>query len=356
MRRTPQTDQELVQQFGPETVQRVGPELRQGFGNEDNEPFGPITDLIGLFSSSQGVHGVNLPGINAIALPDGTAPAPLRIAFKTNTYNELSLEFRPIPGGPVRNRAVPTNQFVHALAYRQLISQIEGDPPAGFQHFEDGIWQWTPDIADPMDAAKGSIARLTSVPHGNSFLCWGAHASIDSNPPREDPVNIPDTDFTPQLAPDAPQELKEFVRNSYTTPILQTGVTPAHANQALIRVVRNQVEQGYTFENVVTLMVDTNNPTVPPPPHPGGVANIDFILNNANFTGISTTFWIETIKPPLDRTVQPPFQAPPFVQLQYTQNISLNFAPANQPEQRITFPHVDVNTLLRQDRQALPGG
>lgn len=356
----PESSAELTQEFGPEIAQKFGTELAQGFSrDEQDEPFGPLTQLIGLFSNSQGIHAVKLPGINAIALPDGTPQhEPLGIAFKANTYNEVNLNFRPI-GGPVRNRAVSAFQTVHALAYQQVISQLEGPLPSGIQHVEDGLWMWAPEPTPVADLPPGTdltnlppasmegpiVARSASVPHGNSFLCWGRfnptmHVTMGQ------PPHIPDTDFTPQVT-NPPSDLENFINTNYNSPIIpgMPEVTPAHINRALIDVVQAQLDAGYKFKKVITLIVNTNNPTVPPPPHPGGVSNIDFILKNANFTGISTTFWIETVQPPDS-------QEPPFVQLQYSQNTSLTFAPQNDPEFKVTFPHPDANTLLRQDRVA----
>lgn len=297
----------------------------------DQEDFGPLTELIGLWSS---VHG-----INTIALPDGTNPGggdppmPPGITFKANTYNEMVLRFGPL-GGPVPNRAVPQAQTIHALEYEQRISQIAGPPPCGLQHVEDGLWMWT--------VPQNTVARSTSVPHGNAFLCWGKATVTEGQPPA-----IPDPDFTPDVGSNPPPELANFLTN-WSSPItlhgVPTGLTPAHLNRALISVVEEQVASGHTFGQVVTLDVSTINPA----PHPGGISNIEFILDNANATAVSSTFWIETVIPP---------SGPPFRQLQYSQTINLTFASnANDPGHGpIIWPHVDVNTLLRQERVLPPG-
>ncbi|MGH9071765.1 MAG: heme-binding protein [Acidimicrobiales bacterium] len=286
------------------------------------EDFGPLANLIGLWS---GHHG-----INTIALPDGTVhgggdpPVPAGIAFKANTYNEMVLQFKEL-GGPVPNRAVPDAQRVHALEYEQRISQVEGPAPTGLQHVENGLWMWT----EP----QHSVARSTSVPHGNAFLCWGGVTVTHDERP-----DIPDPDFTPDVGPHPSAELQNFLVQ-WSEPIsfpgpppVNTGVTPAHLNQALIHMVDEQLASGHTFLEVVKLEVSTVNSA---PPHPGGVANTAFILENGNATAVQSTFWIEKVRARHGRE---------FLQLQYSQNISLTF-------DGIIWPHVDVNTLVKHVRE-----
>jgi hypothetical protein len=68
----------------------------------------------------------------------------------------------------------------------------------------------------------------------------------------------------------------------------------------------------------------------------GGTDNIAFLTGtkdgpNANAAEMSAIFWIETVEQS---------NGPPFLQLQYTQTVFLNFA-------NLTWPHVSVATLRK---------
>ena len=63
----------------------------------------------------------------------------------------------------------------------------------------------------------------------------------------------------------------------------------------------------------------------------GGVANIPFVVENADAVSVSAIFWIETVQNESGGV---------FLQLQYTQTVLLNFGGES-------WPHVSVATLVR---------
>jgi len=64
----------------------------------------------------------------------------------------------------------------------------------------------------------------------------------------------------------------------------------------------------------------------------GGILNIPFVTANANASQLDAVFWIETV---------PGGPGVSFVQLQYTQTVTLNF-------EGIQWPHITLATLLKQ--------
>ncbi len=107
---------------------------------------------------------------------------------------------------------------------------------------------------------------------------------------------------------------------------------------------------GQTITRTVVLIISTNavNITTPSPADPadpnpagteivlpapsGAIANLPFVVQNANATRLDAIFWIETVQQPDGTTFQ---------QLQYTQTVILNFL-------GIDWPHISVATLVKQ--------
>ena len=98
-----------------------------------------------------------------------------------NQYEE-ELKFTKIDG-PIPNRGIPQDQFLGSLDYEQTITQIAAadHPESGLAgnpglpiHHEPGLWLHIVDQrTDGLD-----IARLATIPHGNSVLALGKSEQI----------------------------------------------------------------------------------------------------------------------------------------------------------------------------------
>ena len=115
----------------------------------------------------------------------------------------------------------------------------------------------------------------------------------------------------------------------YLTAPLPPGIPPEAKRNP--NAVLTQAIRGQNIVSTVVLDVSTN------PPQggailPGGVVNIPFVVTNANATSVSAIFWIETVQPE---------SGAPFLQLQYTQTVILNFL-------GIDWPHISVATLVKR--------
>ncbi|MFZ6707853.1 heme-binding protein [Undibacterium sp. TC9W] len=157
-----------------------------------DDELGPLKLLAGKWRNVNGLEGHGWR--NMIALPF-VAPASAKTDFRLllNQYNE-ELDFTLVDKG-VPNRGVTktatglinSDQFLAALRYQQSITQIAEDdfPVSGLAgkpgtpiHFEPGLWLH---MANQVSTGH-DIARISSVPHGNSVLALGQHTEVAGAP------------------------------------------------------------------------------------------------------------------------------------------------------------------------------
>lgn len=141
---------------------------------------------LGPLALLPGTWKANGTGWNMIALPFDGGPFKYRVLM--NQYNE-ELVFSAVDDN-VPNRGLSgiipsgneSDQFVVTLDYQQSINQIaaEDSPnsglagPAGLAiHHEPGLWLHMKNLRTSDTDAVIDVARLASIPHGNSLLALG---------------------------------------------------------------------------------------------------------------------------------------------------------------------------------------
>jgi len=220
-----------------------------------------------------------------------------------------TLTFDPIGGlVPDRGLAPAQNIFYAGLTYLQQVS--DGNTHAAM-HIERGMWLNVP--ATPTPDSPATVVRLGTVPHGDSLLAQGTFLTVPGGP-QIDPVNPQPT------GPSVDQPYLDFFNKGPFPP----GFDITNPNQALVDAI-----QGQNITETVVLIISTN-PSQGLAPG-GGILNIPFVTTNANVTEVDAIFWIEEVANGDE----------PFLQLQYTQTVILNFA-------GIDWPHVSVATLVKQ--------
>jgi hypothetical protein len=299
-----------------------------------DKELGPLKLLPGVWKNVPNLPG---RGWNMIALPFASAP-PSRLNYRllVNQYNEelkFTLVDKAVPNRGIafqnNGTAVDTDQFLVTLDYEQSISQIASDDfpvsgkagnPGQAIHHEPGLWlHMTNEITDGLD-----IARLATIPHGDSVLALGKSGISDGAPIIFDVNGLPEgvnQDLNnPYLAP-----YKHFNDN-----LFQGLFNPVSPNDLL-----KAANQGVNIVRTTTLAVDTTTPT-------GGIVNIPFIVKQANAASMKSTFWIQELAD-LD------IHGNPKLRLQYSQVVLLDFFPRRDglPGQ-IRWPHVSINTLERE--------
>lgn len=251
---------------------------------------GFLDDLAGTWVGS---------GFNLIALPDHENNQPFRLML--NATRE-TLEFKPI-GGLVPNRGSSQDDlFMAGLTYLQRVNDAVTNEAL---HIEPGIWLNVPATSSPQ--APATIVRQSTIPHGDSLLAQGSGFKVQGGP---------------QIAAVSPTPTGPGIDPAYLLPYSTTPVPPGfnirNPNAALTDAIQGQ-------EIISTVVLDVSTNPV------GGIVNIPFVTTNANATRMDSIFWIETVQRPNGK---------PFMQLQYTQTVTLNFL-------GIDWPHISVATLLK---------
>ncbi|MBA3312146.1 MAG: hypothetical protein H0T47_02470 [Planctomycetaceae bacterium] len=326
--------------------------------------FGPLEQLMGVWIA-QGT------GWNMIALPFQEAPLKFRLLM--NRYDE-ELRFIFVDAN-VKNRGLlrpdavigeDHDQLVATLDYQQVIHQVvaedrphsglAGDPGLAIHH-EPGLWLFEKNRKVKDDQIKAGVvseveldvARLASIPHGNSVLAVGKseyHQGMPPIPPvsglpsgQFEDVSTPDYDFKtdPYLEP-----YKHYIENPFKGGVTVTGFpgfSPADMN-AILRFAN----EGVNIVKTTTLTVDTNRKS-------GDITNLPFSVREADPVSMKSTFWIQEL-------AEQDAQGKPKLRLQYSQVVMLHFFHPREDETpgRAVWPHISIATLEKvpADYQLVP--
>jgi hypothetical protein len=284
------------------------------------DQLGPLADMPGTWMGG---------GFNLISLPDKHDNKIFRL--RLNTTRE-TLTFTPI-GGPIPNRGSAQDDIAFlGLHYFQQVSDAitnEG------RHVEPGLWLNLPATTAPQQGA--TIARLGTIPHGDSLLAQGTSLTVNGGP------KIDSVDSTPFTLDPTTGARKNDTNAAYLAPFTSTSLPAgvpagsiANPNLVLTNAIKNQkiVKTVVLFVSATPVGGINGTPIAPPnkPNAVGGIVNIPFVTVNANANSFSAIFWIETI----ENT-----DGSQFLQLQYTQTVILDFS-------GLKWPHISVATLVKQ--------
>ncbi|EXI80166.1 MAG: hypothetical protein AW10_01943 [Candidatus Accumulibacter appositus] len=306
-------------------------------------------------------------GWNLIALPFSSAPDKFRLLM--NQYGE-TLSFNA-PDKGVPNRGVTpdsmgttpdpsdeTDQLIDAIAYEQIITQKEvedfpvstmreknGNPihhePGFFlqflNHISIGHTEEDGEEDGPKEQLK--IARLATIPHGNSVLAMGTVQFVDGPPMIRDENALPerinnmDVGGNPYLAPYQHFENNHFFGNVPQTVADFPGFFPTDAN-AILKFANTKIR----VKRTTVLHFDTKfrNEQLTGVP----ISNIPFVTREADATEVHATFWIMEL-------VKEDDSDPTEFIMQYSQTVYLEFFDSDVPGKRIRWPHVSINTLRK---------
>jgi len=297
----------------------VVPDITTPLVSATNQPpvigtvnLGLLNNFIGTWNSPT---GANATGYNVMPLPQ--ADAPNGFITKNFPYFE-EISFSAIAGG-APNREGRYTQASSVLFYEQRVYIADNADPSGAQpiqntliHAENGTWLYhviqnqvegpygpgTVPITTPIPVQDPTTQynKQISVPHGVSILMVGGPVvSGTGNPsfPTADRTKLPFTDASI--------------------------IDPA---TYLSNQLASLKASGITVTNYSSITVSTTN-------HGGAVSNINFENSFGKVISMDTTWYVETLS---NGTVQ----------LQYIQNIVLQFLINNVPTQ---FLHIDANTL-----------
>ena len=355
----------------------VEPGIAPLAATEPPPPLGPLAAFTKKFTGR---------GFNTIFRPqNSTTPTELPIP-QPNSDNilELNLTIEMLsfmePLGSVPNRGrQQADIFLNGVPYLQSISDVTDPLKVTPIHLEPGIWVIVPPTTDPAEPVT-TVARLASIPHGTTINAQGTIASIAGGPASggsaPDALKIQRVDITP-FSIGTTNKISfpsQKVVNAGTARIPQDLSSVPAITQDLLGNPNSLLDNhiaGMTILFTDVLTIDTQQSAIPG----GGTDNIDFLVGdaaapNADAHRMSAMFWIEIVQAQIEvgplnaggsQTVSPvvPAGAPAptftvtsasaiidkqsitvtYTQIQYSQNVSLNFA-------TLTWPHVSVATLV----------
>ncbi|MGH3772037.1 MAG: heme-binding protein [Pseudonocardiaceae bacterium] len=293
------------------------------------DALGPLQDLPGKWESTG--HGWNM-----IALPFArTQPDALDYRLLLNQYDEtlnFTLVDTKVPNRGVDNtHNYQTDQLVVTLDYEQVIHQVAvtDRPPSDVAgapglaiHHEPGLFLNMVNLTT--DGIN--VARLASIPHGNSALALGTNSEVNGVA-QIPPVNGLPVGVTQDLADPYLEPYQHFHANPFLGTVNDDPTFPGFDPTAphLLLTLANQ---GVNVQTTTVLELDTTTES-------GGISNIPFIKKQADAAAMKSTFWIQKLDG----------DSPTF-RLQYLQVVNLEFFPrADGLPGRIIWPHVSINTL-----------
>jgi|SRR5947209_4146100 len=261
------------------------------------DELGPLASLVGTWMGTRGYELIAVP-------TESSGKEGFRLIVRP--YVEI-ITFSPL-GAPIPDRGGPAgDMLLTGLFYDIRITDLETNEPL---HFENGMWLYLG------EGAAHPIARLASIPHGDVLLAMGTATTADG------PPDIPSISGVPHPIEGAPLGYAD----AYQVPV--GAFHPWSPNDVLREAISAK-----KIVQTVTLGGSTHIG--------GGLVNIPFVAKNANATAFSCTYWVETV---VDTTTGDRVQ-----QLQYSQQTDIDFIPQfKNPHELITWPHVNVNTLLKQ--------
>jgi hypothetical protein len=274
-------------------------------------PLGPLALLQGTWSGK---------GFNTIWRPHFTG----QDRFLELNLTQETLEFTAI-SGPIPNRGLLQQDInMFGITYLQQIK--DANVGAGL-HIEPGIWASVPKTTNP--AEPPTVVRMASIPHGTTMLAQGIAGQVNG-PPAIPVTNIDPFPIGNPAAHNLFPEQNLSVPTAFRSPPANiVGITQAMVNDP--NSVLKAAIAGQTILHTTVLEVTTTSTPVAG----GGTSNTAFLKPNADAAQVTSTFWIETVKGSGGQ--------PNFHQLQYTQNVLLNF-------RGLSWPHITVATL----RQKVP--
>lgn len=294
-------------------------------------PFPPIFNPLGPLASLAGDWGGT--GFNMIWRPhmEKAGDPPNQDRFLELNLTNDSISFEAI-SGPIPNRGLLQKDInMFGLTYTQQVSDANLD--AGL-HVEPGIWAVVPATTNPGEGP--TVVRMASIPHGTTMLAQGT-ASTSSGPPAIPVIGIkPFPVGNPNGTFNFPEQKLNIATNFRSPPAQIVGITQPMVDDPN-SVLRSAIS-GQHILSTTTLHVSTAHTVTH---FGGGTSNTAFLAGgpsgpNALAATVDCTFWIELVQ-----------GTPDFLQLQYSQNVSLDF-------NGLTWPHITVGTLRKHVPVTIP--
>ncbi len=312
----------------------MGVRLLEGH-EADTVDLGPLKKLQGTWV------GNGFDGWNVISVPGPLASGgPGGFILEVIPYEE-TLTFTPVVQAGNRgtfDNFKQSEQQITGFVYEQRITSVCNIPRcvemgfgAGMEiHVETGLLLYIKDCVKDQQStdttcgdAVSNIARLATIPHGNSVLAMGSAIMNVPNPGNDF--------FKPASTLPVPvnkgDRFQLGYNNVYSFPKLFDQFEQSNPNSFLKQTLLDR-KQVITSMDVIEMSSKT--PT-------GGIHNIPFGDTVVKAVDMDATFWIESI------------QGQEQLQLQYSQTINLQFPGLSDKLKpiQVLWPHVTISTLTK---------
>ncbi|NET34241.1 MAG: hypothetical protein F6K19_19825 [Cyanothece sp. SIO1E1] len=297
-------------------VKSCPPERVGAPAKEENARLSVFADLIGTWKG-QGYNLIPLP-VNQIQDQDKGARFKDIFRVEAQHYRD-EITFNWVGCTANRGNGQP-DQFAKTLAYHQKVT-VDNDGRSIPIHEENGMIL----VLEPQSSTDGfTVARLASVPHGDSVLAMGNAAIVSNQRPKFPPLDSRPIKHEDGLVDTNPDYFKPYIEANDGLGL--TAAEVQNPNLLLEKFVQAQASKGHRITKTATLELSTNNS--------GGISNIPFLdhAENLDVPRMDFTIWIEHVKDS---------QGQVSAQLQYSQNTLLDF-------QDFIWPHIDVSSLVKQ--------
>jgi len=264
-------------------------------------------------------------GFTMIAIPSFTAG---KKDFDLKLFNtEESIIFSGIRDG-IRNARNKDETFLSSVSYYQSVHNR--NYPFDELHVESGMWFFAPAIGD----SAQELWRAGIVPHGNAFLAGSILDKVKDQ--KKPPVfeNIDSRPFTQHNDTDI-RKGGQYVA-SYEAPTLPDSLKSRYPDKIVVNPVEYLKKDIEGLNIVETKTIEISS--IEPGDSFGGILNIPPLQKEANASQIEATFYIEKVKTK-EGTI--------YYQLQYVQEVYLDFPVGDPLGAVLTWPHVSVATLRK---------
>ncbi len=294
---------------------------------------GLLRGLVGDVPSGNPQRKWEGTGFNMIWRPNFNGLSGSQPHFLQLNMTHEKLDFTDVSGptGIANRGLLQEDIFLGGVAYLQTIEDSFDNTG---QHFEPGVFNFVPQTTNP--AEPDTITRLGSIPHGTTINMQGTVFTAPQpliRPTTITPfvIGSPDDGAT-GLVP-FPEEDLSNVLDSRTPLERVAGLAQDHLANPNLFLTDVLATQTITKTAVLVLSTDSTLPGSVPEVG-GGTDNIAFLVGtaggpNANCPKATCIFWIEEGTDSYGK---------PFLQLQYTQRVILDF-------NGLSWPHVTVATL-----------
>ncbi len=283
------------------------------------------------------------------------------------------------------------DQFALTLDYIQEIEQVEAisfpDVPPEDRpketgkirkkiHHEPGLFLRMTDPIETTIQRKPTVrnvplnlARLATIPHGNSVLALGSCEVLEysktelkkiicakdgdaADTAMRDYLLLPKDSFRIGMPQGTTQDLDN---SSYLEPYRKTIIdkgTPDEFNPVVpqarlfsdlkhvLEIKNFKVKGKFPIKKTTKIYFDTDFAT-------GGILNIPFVTKQANAAAMRSTFWIHELEDTGD------YDDEPKMVMQYLQTVLLDFHVIRSDDLpgRIRWPHISINTMIKKSRR-----